>query len=400
MGVLNMFINPFSFISSDDENEWPCLADFFKKYISIDRLFFLLVAICVVGSFMIVKAVASDRVIESTGPDRVLNERHKGKTYVDRPDVQKFIKDLVRYDGFIRDDVERIISQAKRSEKALELISRPAEKYLEWKEYSKIFLTPDRIVQGIEFWNNNKEALSRAEKEYAVPASVIVAVIGVETTYGQKSGSFSVLDSLVTLSFDYPPRSHFFKAQLKDFLKIVEKNKLNYDVFKGSYTGAMGIPQFMPSRYQTYAVDFSGDGWADIWKQNEDAIGSVANYLHHHGWQGGMPIAIRARVVEADYEKKPVTGLKPEKTLLQLERMGWKATNSILPKTSKASALQLEGQYGTEYWLGLQNFYVITRYNDSQLYAMAVHKLAEAVKSGYTLAAARVKPQGLEMEKT
>lgn len=304
-----------------------------------------------------------------------------------RPEVEAFINDLVKNERFSRKELEGLLGKAQKSERVLELISRPAEKRLEWKDYRKIFMTPERIDQGVDFWLAHAETLTKAEKEYGVPASVIVAIIGVETYYGRLTGGFKVLDALSTLSFDYPPRSKFFTGQLKEFLILVREQGLDPLELTGSYAGAMGIPQFMPSSYRAYAVDFTGDGQSNIWQQEEDAIGSVANYLRKNGWKAGKPVASRAKVhgLPKQYEQALSKSVRPEKTLRQLEKAGWHPVN-VLPSATKASALKFEGQNGAEYWLGMENFRVITTYNRSRLYALAVHQLAKEVRTGYKTA--------------
>ena len=309
-----------------------------------------------------------------------------------RPEVEAFINDLVRNEQFSRKELEGLLGKAQKTERVLELISRPAEKRMEWKDYRKIFMTPERIDQGVEFWLAHAGTLAKAEKEYGVPASVIIAIIGVETYYGRLTGGFKVLDALSTLSFDYPPRSKFFTGQLKEFLILVREQGLDPHELTGSYAGAMGIPQFMPSSYRAYAVDFTGDGQSDIWQQEEDAIGSVANYLKENGWKAGKPVASRARVqgLPKQYEQVLSRSVRPDKTLKQLEKAGWHAVN-VLPSATRASALKFEGQNGSEYWLGMENFRVITTYNRSRLYALAVHQLAKEVRSSYKTAVRKKK---------
>lgn len=309
-------------------------------------------------------------------------EKKKTPDYSLQPEVKAFIDDLVKNEKFARKELEQVLGLAKKSDRVLELISRPAEKRLEWKDYRKIFMTQERIDKGIRFWQSHAETLSKVEKKYGVPAHVIVAIIGVETYYGRQTGGFKVLDALSTLSFDYPPRSKFFTKQLKEFLILTREQKLDASELTGSYAGAMGIPQFMPSSYRAYAVDYTGDGQSNIWKQEEDAIASVANYLRENGWRAGKPIVSKATVHGGKFDKAISSTVKPKKTLKQLEASGWKPV-SVLPSASKAAAIKLEGEKGSEYWLGMHNFYVITTYNRSTLYAMAVYQLARDVKSGY-----------------
>ena len=314
----------------------------------------------------------------------------KASDYAVQPEVKAFIDDLVNTEQFSRAELEAVIGQANKSDRVLELISRPAEKRLEWKDYRKIFMTQERVDRGVNFWNAHAETLGKVEKDYGVPSNVIVAIIGVETYYGRQTGGFRVLDALSTLSFDYPPRSKFFTKQLKEFLILTREQKLDASELTGSYAGAMGIPQFMPSSYRAYAVDYTGDGQSNIWQQEEDAIASVANYLKENGWRAGKPIASKAKVTGTKYEKAVSDSTRPQKTLKQLEGSGWRPVR-VLPAASKAAALKLEGDKGPEYWLGMHNFYVITTYNRSKLYAMAVYQLARDVKSSYKTSVLKAK---------
>lgn len=309
-----------------------------------------------------------------------------------RPEVEAFINDLVENEQFSRAELETVLGKARKSDRVLELISRPAEKRLEWKDYRKIFMTDRRINEGVDFWMAHADTLAKAEKEYGVPASVIVSIIGVETYYGRQTGGFKVLDALSTLSFDYPPRSKFFSSELKAFLILAKEQRLDPHELTGSYAGAMGIPQFMPSSYRAYAVDFTGDGQSNIWQQEEDAIGSVANYLKANGWKAGKPVASKAKVQGTKYEQAVADSARPDKTLKQLERAGWTPVN-VLPSATKVAPMKFEGDKGAEYWLGMENFRVITTYNRSRLYALAVHQLAKEVSTGYKTAVQKQKTE-------
>lgn len=320
----------------------------------------------------------------------------KKPDYALQPEVKAFIDDLVKSEKFSRQELQDILGKAHKSDRVLELISRPAEKRLEWKDYRRIFMTQERVDRGVTFWEAHEKTLTRVEKQYGVPAHVIVAIIGVETYYGRQTGGFKVLDALSTLSFDYPPRSKFFTKQLKEFLILTREQKLDASDLTGSYAGAMGIPQFMPSSYRAYAVDYTGDGQSNIWKQEEDAIASVANYLRENGWKAGKPIVSKAKVTGTKYEKVVSDSVRPKKTLKQLEGSGWRPV-AVLPEASKVAAIKLEGDKGPEYWLGMHNFYVITTYNRSKLYAMAVYQLARDVKSSYKTSVP--KPQKTVAEK-
>src|SRR5690606_22983633 len=233
-----------------------------------------------------------------------------------------------------------------------------------------------RVDKGLEFWAKNQEALQRAEQEYGVPAEFIVAIIGVETIYGGNTGSYRVIDALSTLAFDYPPRAPFFRQQLKEYLLLTREEQVDPLSLKGSYAGAMGLPQFMPSSFRAYAVDFDGDGHINIWSNPTDAIGSVASYFKRHGWQAGGQVASRVEVSGARVEAGLTQGRAPVKNVAALREVGWTSQDALV-EDLPVTAFRLEGAEGDEYWFGLPNFFAITRYNRSVMYAMAVNQLAE-----------------------
>ncbi|MFV0456455.1 MAG: lytic murein transglycosylase B [Pseudomonas sp.] len=278
--------------------------------------------------------------------------------------------------GFAGEQVVELLKQAERKQVILDAISRPAERVKPWKEYRPIFITDSRIAQGVDFWRQNEAALSRAEAEYGVPAEVIVAIIGVETFYGRNTGNYRVIDALATLGFDYPPRQPFFRQQLREFLVLAREEQVDPLTLKGSYAGAMGLPQFMPSSFRAYAVDFDDDGHIDIWNNPVDAIGSAANYFKQHGWTAGEPVVVRASISGDAFEQGLTVGLEPVMNATQMRDLGWQSEATI-PDDTAVTAFRLEGAEGDEFWLGLPNFYVITRYNRSVMYAMAVHQLSE-----------------------
>lgn len=300
--------------------------------------------------------------------------------YVSHPAAIQMIDELVETDGFSRGELELLLGQARRQESIIEAISRPAEKTRPWHEYRDIFVTASRARQGVAFHNRYADSLRRAEREYGVPAAMIVAVIGVETRYGRNMGSYRVIDALATLAFDYPPRSSFFSGELKHFLILSRQQGLPTTELKGSYAGAMGYGQFIPSSYRNFAIDFDGDGVADIWENPVDAIGSVANYFRHHGWRSGEAVASPARV-ETGYRKDLTNaGLKPELTVADFIAAKIIPTRE-LPAAALATAMEFEGASGMEHWLGLHNFYVITRYNHSAMYAMSVYHLSQDIEA-------------------
>ena len=304
--------------------------------------------------------------------------------YAKRADVKSFIDEMVDQHGFDRAYLEDKFSTAKRLDNVLESIAKPAEKTLNWKQYRPIFVTNKRSSKGLEFIEKNKETLKRAEKEYGVPVEIIAAIIGVETFYGKHTGRYTVFDSLTTLGFDYPPRSSFFKSELKQFLLLSKEENIDIETMTGSYAGAMGMPQFISSSYRNYAVDFDGDGKRDLWNSIDDVIGSVANYFHRHGWKRGESITHPVVVTDTAVVKKKNT-LKPYASIGQLTKQGVKIDRNLIKPELKneqlASLLKFEGKKGDEYWIGLKNFYVITRYNHSALYAMAVFQLSEKLKN-------------------
>lgn len=210
--------------------------------------------------------------------------------------AEGFVQDMVSKHGFKAQEVREILQRANKRQPILDAISRPAERTKTWKEYRPIFIQQLRITNGISFWKEHEQTLARAEKTYGVPAEIIVAIIGVETNYGRNMGSYEVLDALSTLAFDYPPRAPFFRSELENYLVLTREHSQSPFRFKGSYAGAMGFGQFMPSSYRNYAVDFSGDGFADIWENPIDAIGSVANYFVKHGWQSGKQVIVPAQL--------------------------------------------------------------------------------------------------------
>ena len=296
--------------------------------------------------------------------------------YENSPQVAEFITEMTRDYGFASEQLVGLFAAAERKQNIIDAISRPAEKVKPWKDYRPIFITDSRITRGVEFWREHEDTLKRAEAEYGVPPEVIVAIIGVETFYGGNTGGYRVVDALSTLAFDYPPRAPFFRKELREFLLLAREEQVDPLTLTGSYAGAMGLPQFMPSSFRAYAVDFDGDGQINIWSNPVDAIGSVASYFKRHGWQPGEPV-VSAASVEGELTEQGLTvGLDPVKNIGELRALGWTGADALddqLPVT----AFRLEGAEGAEYWLGLPNFFVITRYNRSVMYAMAVNQLAD-----------------------
>jgi membrane-bound lytic murein transglycosylase B len=299
--------------------------------------------------------------------------------YEDRPEVAVFISEMAE-EGFDPEELKSLFAAAKYQQSIVDAISRPAERTLNWASYQDIFLTERRAKAGAEFVAENLQAFQRAEAEYGVPIPVIASIIGVETLYGRITGKYRVIDSLSTLAFDYPPRSKFFRSELKEFLRLTREEKKSPLDPLGSYAGAMGYGQFISSSYRNYAVDFDGDGLRDIWNNRVDAIGSVANYLARHGWQAGDGITERVSLTGEEPADVFNVALKPNRSIASLSTVGVLVPPS-LAQDVQVSPMRLEGKNGDEYWLGLNNFYVITRYNHSKLYAMAVFQLSERIKA-------------------
>lgn len=295
----------------------------------------------------------------------------------------EFINDMVKRYGFSRDELTKTLNQAVTQKKILEAISRPAERTLNWTQYRAIFLKPDRIHGGVDFWRQHANTLARAEKEYGVPPQIIVAILGVETRYGAHTGGHRVIDALHTLGFHYPRRGEFFREQLSHFLRFAKEEEIAPTMPTGSYAGAMGMPQFMPDSFRVYAIDFDGDGHRDIWDNPVDVIGSVANYFVKKGnWKRGRPVATPASGVTAKHQAFVDAGAKPRLSATQLSGAGIKFDDAIA-KGGKVSLMDFDTDNGTEYWVGSNNFYSIMRYNPRTKYAMAVYQLSEAILDEY-----------------
>ena len=302
--------------------------------------------------------------------------------------LEAFARRVAQKHGIDQGEIAKVLAQAQFQPRVIELITRPAESK-PWVEYRELFITPKRIVWGVDFWNNHAETLARARQQYGVAEEIIVAIIGVETFYGERTGSYRVLDALATLAFGYPRRSAYFTGELENFLLLTRANGLDPLGMMGSYAGAIGIPQFMPGSYLAYAVDFDGDGKVDLSSNPADAIGSVAHYLSRHGWASGEPVAVLAGV---ERPGAVATDARPQRTVAELRALGVQPLGPVTEGT-KAALLEFDERDGKEYWLGLPNFFVIKRYNNSNFYAMVVSRLAEEVKA---LREAMRRPHSLE----
>ena len=299
--------------------------------------------------------------------------------YVEREDVQAYLDSIASRHGFDRGWLGSVIADASHQKSIIAAISRPAERALAWHEYRDIFITERRIAEGERFWDANQAALDAAAERYNVPPHIVVAVIGVETNYGSNTGSYRVLDALTTLGFDYPRRAEFFRGQLTQFLLLVREEGMDAGALKGSYAGAMGLGQFIPSSYRSFAVDFDDDGTRDIWNNRTDAIGSVANYFAEHRWQGAPVIAFKVDSPPANASDLVDSELKPTRTVGDMRALGI-AVPADVNDDEPASLHRFEATDGAQYWVGLGDFYVITRYNHSRMYALAVFELAEAIR--------------------
>ena len=244
-------------------------------------------------------------------------------------------------------------------------------------------MTPERIKAGTAFWEQHRTTLEQVARDYEVSPGIILGILGVETFYNRKTGKHRVLDALATLAFQYPPRAAFFRGELEQFLLLTREQRLDPLSLLGSYAGAMGMPQFISSSYRGYAVDFDRDGRADLWNNPADVFASVANYLKKHGWEPNQPIAVRARVTGQGYRNYLEEKLGPPRNRLEHLIRSGVVPNTSIPGNPLVSLVTLDGEYEPEYWIGLKNFYVITRYNHSPLYAMAVYQLSEAINNDY-----------------
>lgn len=299
--------------------------------------------------------------------------------YLDRAEVKSFIDEFSKRHEYSKSSLTNLLGKVEKQTKVLEAIQRPAEKKKNWREYRNIFVTTKRIKEGLQFWVENAQTLAAAERRFGVPPEIIVAILGVETFYGKHDGRYPVLDSLVTLGFDYPPRQKFFRSELEHFLLLAQEEKLDPITIKGSYAGAMGKSQFISSSYRRFAIDFDDNGKRDLWESNEDVIGSVANYFKQHGWQVDQPITIPVMISGDRYTALLEKGLKPATSISELAQYDVDVdTNSY--SQEKVALLELKNDNSNEYWAGFSNFYVITRYNHSHMYAMAVYQLSQQIK--------------------
>lgn len=314
---------------------------------------------------------------------------HADAALVKRPEVQQFIKQMVGQHGFKQQEIVAYLKAAEFQPKIIESMERPYEKK-SWDVYRDLFLTQNRLEAGIQFWQANQAALEQAQKKYGVPASVIVAILGVETLYGKRQGEYRVLDALTTLAFDYPKRAPFFTKELAEYFLLCREQGVAPTQYIGSYAGAIGQPQFMPSSYRFYAVNGTGKRGIDLVNQNEDVIASVANYFHKHGWKTNQLVAKPANIVGSQYKKIQVNSRQPNYTYRQLRALGVRSDSA--KAMQKAGLIELATNRGEEYWIAYPNFYVITRYNSSPQYALVVYLLSQQLQNRWVALHGNKKP--------
>ena len=305
-----------------------------------------------------------------------------GSTDLDpESEIEPFVARMAENHGVPAHRARALLSDARVLDSVLDAVQRPAERK-PWYEYRRIFITERRIARGVDFWYRHAPALTRAAERFGVPAEIIVAIIGVESFYGVHRGRIRVLDALATLGFRYPRRSAFFLSELEAFVLLSDEERLDARSVKGSYAGAMGIAQFISSSYRNYAIDFDGDGARDLMQSPEDAIGSIANYLSIHGWLPGAAIAVRAEVEGDEFRALIEQGMKPHASLASIRAKGVRFA-TYAAEEEQGALMEFEVTNGQEYWVGLTNFYAITRYNHSRLYALAVFQLAQRIRERY-----------------
>ena len=286
---------------------------------------------------------------------------------------------MVKQYHFDAKQLTTTLNQVQLQPQIIESMEKPYEKK-NWDVYRDLFLTPQRLKGGLDYWTANQKTLERAQKRYGVPAEIIIAILGVETLYGERQGENKVLDALATLAFNYPKRSAYFTKELKEYLLLCREHGVPATLYKGSYAGAMGKPQFMPSSYRYYAVDFNNNGKRDLISNNEDSIGSIANYFHKHGWRENQGIAQHAQLTGWRFRRIQTNTKTANYTYSQLEQAGVKPVTASHNHPYRAGLIELITNEGKEYWLAYPNFFVITRYNSSPQYALVVYLLSQQLK--------------------
>lgn len=300
--------------------------------------------------------------------------------FTQRKDVQHFIKTMVKQYHFDAKQLTETMNQVQLQPQIIESMEKPYEKK-NWDVYKDLFLTPKRLKGGLDFWTANQKALEKAQKRFGVPPEIIVAILGVETLYGERQGDNKVLDALATLAFNYPKRSAYFTKELTEYLLLCREHKVSPTTYKGSYAGAMGKPQFMPSSYRYYAVDFANKGKRDLINSNSDSIASIANYFHKHGWKLNEGIAQHAKLVGGRFHSIQANPKAANYTYAQLQKAGVRPMTASHNHPYRAGLIELTTAQGNEYWLAYPNFFVITRYNSSPQYALVVYLLSQQLKT-------------------
>ena len=294
-------------------------------------------------------------------------------------EAQEFIQDMVKSHNFSKKELTELFREAQYQKRIIDSMDRPYEKK-SWDAYKKIFLTQNRIDGGVEFWKKNKHIFQEVEAKYGVPPQIILAILGVETLYGKRQGSYRVLDSLTTLAFNYPKRSKFFSKELREYLILCREQHVSPTKYYGSYAGAIGMPQFMPSSYRYYAVNPDSEGGADLMNDDKDVIYSIANYFVKNGWKRGGEVAEPAEVTSDSYKNLATNTRTAGYKFTDVLAKGVKPKLSRMRHPNQAGLIELDTGAGNEYWLGYHNFYVITRYNHSPQYALVVHILSNELK--------------------
>lgn len=295
------------------------------------------------------------------------------------PEVEGFIAEMVQKHGFEPKALARLFGQVRARPAVIKALSAPGTAR-PWYEFRSRYIEPARIDAGLAFWRANGDTLARASREYGIPEEILVATIGVESYYGRHTGAFKVLDAITMAAFHYPPRAELFRSELEQFLLLAREDGLDAAGLRGSYAGAMGIPQFLPSSYRRYAVDFDGDGRRDLIGSRADAIGSVANYYKTFGWRPGEPVVVTAEADKTTLDPLLEVGIKPQLKVAEFKARGV-VPSAPVDDAAEAALIVAEGETGPRYWLGFNNFYVITRYNRSVNYALTVHELAQELRA-------------------
>jgi membrane-bound lytic murein transglycosylase B len=340
------------------------------------RMMLLRAACCIaLASFAIGSATAAKPAVAAS------------PNYAQRPDVGEFIDEMVRDHGFDARALRRVFAKVRYQQSVVNAMSRPVLAPPKWYEYAPRFLSSARIDAGVAFWRDNAATLDRAQRQFGVSPEIVVAIIGVETFYGRNTGSYRVADALTTLAFDYPRRAEFFRDELRQFLLQTREQNISPLQPKGSYAGAQGLPQFMPGSVREYALDYDGDGTVDLSGDVDDAVGSVANYLARHGWLADDPAMQPAEIdggARERIDRMLDGGISEQRTLNDWQEDGVRAVGiPEAPGSDPTGLLMLEEESELSYWVVFNNWYVLTRYNRSRLYASAVWKLAQELKHAY-----------------